>query len=88
VAEHALGHIPQATAALHKLQAIGGDTMATQYADIYAQWGQREAALHWLDEAYRLHDPGLVEIRMDRLLDPIRSTPGYRNLEAKIGMPL
>jgi len=87
VAEHALGHLPQADAALHRLQAIGGDAMAIQYASIYAQWGQREAALHWLDEAYRLHDPGLVEIRMDRLLDPIRSTPEYRDLEVKMGMP-
>jgi TolB-like protein/DNA-binding winged helix-turn-helix (wHTH) protein len=87
VAEHALGHLTQATAALHKLQAIGGDGMAMQYATIYAQWGQPEAALHWLDEAYRLHDPGLVEIRMDRLLDPIRSTPEYRDLEVKMGMP-
>jgi hypothetical protein len=87
IAEHAIGHLPEAMAALHSLQAIGGDAMAMQYADIYTQWGQRTDALHWLNEAYRLHDPGLVEIRMDRLLDPIRSTPEYKNLEAAMGMP-
>ncbi|HTZ69581.1 MAG TPA: winged helix-turn-helix domain-containing protein [Acetobacteraceae bacterium] len=87
IADHALGRTAEAASSLRKLQSIAGDTAAMQYADIYAQWGQRADATHWLHEAYRLHDPGLLEIRIDRLLDPIRSTQDYKEVEAALGMP-
>jgi len=87
IADHALGRGDAAASDLRKLQSIAGDTAAMQYADIYAQWGQRAEALHWLHRAVALHDPGLLEIRIDPLLDPIRSTQDYKDVEAAIGMP-
>jgi hypothetical protein len=79
--------MPDAKAALAKLQSIAGDSAAYQYAGIYASWGQSAEALRWLQQAYRLHDPGLLEIRADHLLDPIRSTPEYKNLELAMDFP-
>ena len=87
IADHALGDTADATADLRKLQSIAGDSAPIEYADIYAQWGQRADALHWLHEAVRLRDPGLSEIRIDRLLDPVRATQDYKDVEAAIGMP-
>jgi serine/threonine-protein kinase len=87
VADHALGHTADAMAAMNKLRSIAGDSAAFQYAEIYAQWGQRADALRWLNAAYRMHDPGLLELRADRLLDPIRSAPEYQAIEAAMGMP-
>jgi tetratricopeptide (TPR) repeat protein len=46
-------------------EAAFGDSVAYQYATIYAQWGDRAKALEWLETAWRLRDPGL-DIPQDR----------------------
>ena len=51
-----------------------GDNGAFLYARIYAQRGQPAAALQWLQTAYQLRDPGLIELKIDPALDPIRAT--------------
>ena len=44
-------------------------------------------ALQWLQTAYRLHDPGLIELKIDPALDPLRGTPDYDKLVRQLGFP-
>lgn len=87
LADHAIGKQADAAANLAKLRAQLGDTGAIQYAEIYAQWGQPDEALHWMEEAWRLHDPGLIEMKADSRLDPIRDLPRFKAIEQRLNFP-
>jgi hypothetical protein len=54
---------------------IAGDSSAYQYAQIHTQWDERAAALEWLEKARRLSDPGLIYLKTDPLMDPLRNEP-------------
>jgi tetratricopeptide (TPR) repeat protein len=82
-----LGRHADAEAELAKLQAAGGDTVAYQYATIYAQWGNRAKALEWFDTALRLRDPGLEYVKTDPLLDPLRKEPRFQAIERELKFP-
>jgi TolB-like protein/DNA-binding winged helix-turn-helix (wHTH) protein/Tfp pilus assembly protein PilF len=87
IADHALGRTAQASEDLARLHAMAGDTAALNYAEIYAQWGQTGNALHWLQEADRLHDAGLMELKADRWLDPVRKTEEFTAIQQKMNFP-
>jgi TolB-like protein/DNA-binding winged helix-turn-helix (wHTH) protein len=87
LAYHGLGRQADAEAALSRLHTMIGDTGAFQYAEIYAQWGDKDAALRWLQTAERLHDTGLVLMKWDALLSPIRNTPDYQAIEKSLNFP-
>jgi TolB-like protein/DNA-binding winged helix-turn-helix (wHTH) protein len=76
-----------AEAELAKFRAKAGDAGAYQYATIYAQWGDRAKALEWLASAMRLRDPGLVLLKIDPLMDPVRSEPGFQAIERQLKFP-
>ncbi len=84
IADHALGRPDEAASALAKMHAMAGDDGAYNYAVVQAQWGQAADALHWLDTAWRLRDPGLADIATDPLLDPLRGTPQFQQLAQQI----
>ncbi len=73
----ALGRRADAEAELAKYHAEMGDDGAYQYATIYAQWGDLAKALEWLDTAMRLRDGGLVYLKTDPLMDPLRKEPRF-----------
>ena len=77
-----LGRHADAEAELSKLKAAIGDTLAYQYATIYAQWGNRAKALEWLETALRLQDGGLEDLKTDPLLDPLRQEPRFQAVDA------
>ena len=87
IAEHALGNAKDAATWLAKLRDRLGETGAMQYAEVYAQWGQAQDALHWLQEAYRLRDNGMPQIRADAMLDPIRDMPQFKDIERELHFP-
>jgi hypothetical protein len=64
-----------------------GDTLAYQYAEIHAQRGEIEPALEWLRTAVRVMDPGLGDLRVNPLLDPLRAAPDFKEIEASLGFP-
>lgn len=84
VVYHRLGRKPQAEAMLRALTDTMGDSGAYQYAQIHAQWGNTSKALEWLETAYRLHDPGLFEMKPDALLDPLRHEPRFQEIEREV----
>jgi TolB-like protein/DNA-binding winged helix-turn-helix (wHTH) protein len=87
IADGHLGRQADAMEHLKKLQAKLGASGAYNFADVYAQWGATDDALHWLEAAYALHDPGMIQLRADPLLDPIRHTPRFAQVERKLGFP-
>jgi len=87
VVYHRLGRTADAEAALAKLKADTGDDSAIQYAQIYAQWGNIPEALRWLETAYRLHDPGLADIKAEPMLDPLRAEPRFQEIERLLNFP-
>jgi TolB-like protein/DNA-binding winged helix-turn-helix (wHTH) protein/tetratricopeptide (TPR) repeat protein len=87
IAEHALGNTADAAAHMAKLRAMLGDSGAMQYAQVYAQWGQIADSVAWLQTAWRLHDPGLIELKVIPALDPVRGTPEYKEIEQRLGFP-
>jgi tetratricopeptide (TPR) repeat protein len=82
-----LGRHADAEAELAKIKTPLGDTAAYQYATIYAQWGSVPKALEWLEMALRLRDPGLVELKTDPLLDPVRQEARFKAIERELKFP-
>jgi TolB-like protein/Flp pilus assembly protein TadD len=82
-----LGRHADAEAELAKIKAALGDSAAYQYATIYAQWGQHAKALEWLETALKLRDPGLVTLKTDRLMDPIREEPRFKAVMRELRFP-
>jgi serine/threonine-protein kinase len=76
-----------AQAALDALTAVTGETASYQYAQIYAQWGNLPKALEWLETGVRIQDPGLTNLKMDPLLDPVRGEARYKEVLAKLKLP-
>jgi hypothetical protein len=87
IAAYQLGHTAEAKAQLASLHQSLGDRGAYQYAQIYAQWGNRNDALAWLNTAYRLRDTGLVMLKVDPLLDPLRGAPEFVDIERRLNFP-
>ena len=84
IADQKLGHQADAEANLARLRADQGDAGAFSYAEIYAQWGRKAEAMTWLGTAARLHDPGVAEIAIDPMLDPVRGEAGFRQIRAQV----
>jgi tetratricopeptide (TPR) repeat protein len=82
-----VGRHADAEAELAKLKAENGDDTAYQYATIYAQWGERAQALEWLETALRLRDGGLVQVKTDPLLDPLRREPRFQAIQRQLKFP-
>jgi len=84
---HRLGRHDAAAAALARLVKLGGDGAAYQYVEIYTQWGERTAALDWLEKAKRLGDPGLIYLKTDPLMDPLRKEPRFQAVMQELQFP-
>lgn len=59
---------------------------AYEIALVDAGLGDRDAALAWLETAYRNHDVGLVYLKVDPCLDALRGDPRFANLLRNMGM--
>jgi len=79
---------PEAESERAAMQADLGDAAAYQMAEIYAQWGAIPKALDWLETAYRIMDSGLISLREDALLDPLRKEPRLQAIERKLNFPI
>jgi TolB-like protein len=57
-----------------------------EIALIYAGLGEKDEAFHWLEDAFRAHDVGLVYLQVDPCLDPLRSDPRFTDLLRRVGL--
>ncbi len=88
IAYHALGRQADAEANLARMRAQTPlDDNAYNFAEIYAQWNQPAAAMHWLNRAREVKDPALIDIECDAFLDPVRGQPGFQQIEQSLHLP-
>jgi len=57
------------------------------YASIYAHWGDSPNALKWLENAMRLRDPGLSELKTEPEFDSLRNEPRFQAIEQALKFP-
>jgi serine/threonine-protein kinase len=55
-------------------------------AKTYAALGDEDRGLEWLERAYAEHDPHLIDIAVEPLLDGVRSSPRFAALLRDIGL--
>jgi len=75
---HHLQQKDEAVAALQSLISTMGESASYQIAAVYAQWGDPDNAMSWLERGYNIRDPGLQYINMDFLFDPISEDPRFQ----------
>lgn len=78
----------EATAVLHKLQAISRHTTVPpwSFAIIYIGLGQTDQAFAWLEKAYAEHSSDLRALKVDPVYDPLRSNPPFQDLVRRVGL--
>jgi|SRR5580704_1926765 adenylate cyclase len=70
-----------------KAQRKAGYPSSYNIAEAYADLGEKDQAFQWLDTAFQEHDQGLMGLKTDYSLDPIRSDPRFAELVRKVGLP-
>jgi len=86
IALHRMDRAADAADELNSMMSDYGDTASYQYAQVYAQWGNTESALDWLQTALDVGDPGSLNIGVDHLLDPIRQESRFADLMQQSGL--
>jgi hypothetical protein len=86
IVQHRLNNIPAANAALRQLMADANGFTDYQQAEVYAQWGDLDRAFAALDAGFKHGDSGIVLMRSDPLMDPLRSDPRFARLLARLGL--
>lgn len=81
------GNKPASFQKLGRLRQLYGDAASTQFGEIYAQLGEREAALAAIERAYEVKDAGLTTMLVDPWLDPIRKEPRFEAIVRKLNFP-
>jgi tetratricopeptide (TPR) repeat protein len=87
VAYDKLGRRDDSERMIAKMRAGYGDSASYQYSEIYAQRGDIHRALESLDTAARVHDPGLVSLKTDPLVDPLRKEPRFQAILKQLDFP-
>ena len=82
-----IGRHVDASAELARVKTLAGDSAAFQYVEIYAQWGDHNTALDWLERAVQLRDPGVIYTKTEPLLDPLRAEPRFQAIEHQLRFP-
>ena len=81
------GNRAASDAAVTRAQQVYGDPANYQYAQVFAQRGDSERAFAALDRAWAFRDPGLVEMKTDPFLDPLRNDARFAVLVQKLNYP-
>ena len=72
---------------IDRLKKSFSSVAASVAAEIYAQSGQTDRAFAELDLAFRVKDPGMLYLKVDPFLDPIRGDPRYAPLVKRMNFP-
>ncbi|WP_296679569.1 TIR domain-containing protein [Novosphingobium sp.] len=85
IADFKLSGAEAGEARLRELIGQFGTNSMYQQVQIYAQWGRTDDALKALDQAVLARDAGLVLLRNDPLLDPVRSAQRFSAALQQLG---
>jgi serine/threonine-protein kinase len=72
---------------LAALQEGYKDAASYQYGQIYAQLGDKDRAFANLEHGFEIKDAGLLGLKTDPMMDPIRSDPRFAALIRKMNFP-
>ena len=70
-----------------KVWVANADTSSYQYAQIYAQLGNIDGAIAALNKGVEALDLGIIQLKRDPFLDPIRKDPRYAALLTRLDFP-
>jgi TolB-like protein/Tfp pilus assembly protein PilF len=57
-----------------------------EIALVYAALGENDQAFLWLEEAYKTHNEGLTNLKIDPCLDRLRTDPRFDDLVHRVGL--
>jgi TolB-like protein/tetratricopeptide (TPR) repeat protein len=86
IALHRLGDGAGATAAFRALTSDPDDFVYYQQAMVLAQWGKLDGAFAALESAIAGRDSGVVAIKADPSLDPLRADPRFAVVLRRLGL--
>jgi TolB-like protein/DNA-binding winged helix-turn-helix (wHTH) protein/Flp pilus assembly protein TadD len=77
---------------MESAQAAGLEFVPENLAVAYVALGDKDRAFYWLEQGYKhremaSHDWGVMILKVDPLLVPLRSDPRYKNLLRRMGLP-
>jgi len=81
----ALDERERALAAVSGLERDHAVTAPYQIAADYAWVGETDLAFRWLERAWEARDPGMTDLKVDPLLEPLKGDPRYRELLSRMG---
>ena len=83
------GNRPEALKLLASLSVQAQHEYVSPYyiAVVYAALGESNQALDWLDKAYADRSNGMVFLKMDPDLDPLRGNPRFKAIQKKLQFP-
>jgi TolB-like protein/Tfp pilus assembly protein PilF len=87
LADAKLGRTDRARVELEEFVGRFGEAASYQYAQINAQLGDTDEAFRWLEVARRVRDPGLGQLLLDPLMDPLRSDRRFDRLVEALNLP-
>jgi TolB-like protein/DNA-binding winged helix-turn-helix (wHTH) protein/Flp pilus assembly protein TadD len=78
----AAGNRKDAEKVIKELTELSKHSYVPSYpvAEIYAELGRKDEAFEWLDKAYQERAIHFVDIKVDPVLDPLRSDPRFTDL--------
>jgi TolB-like protein/Flp pilus assembly protein TadD len=85
IIDYKRGDKASAEKAMAAIMAEYGDNALYQKAEMLAQRGDREGAIDALERGHEIGDAGLLLIRNDPYLDPLRSSPRFIRLLNQMG---
>jgi len=69
------------------VRTVYGDAASYQYAQVYSLLGDKLRALSALDRAWEIRDSGLMWLKVDSTLEPLRNEPRFKALLEKLDFP-
>lgn len=87
LAYHATGRQADAERALEEFRSIDKEQSPKRYAAIYAFWGDKTAALHWLHKSEQQRDRAVLDIEHDWEFEPVRKEPEFIDFERELKTP-
>jgi TolB-like protein/tetratricopeptide (TPR) repeat protein len=82
------GHFSEARKTISQLEErIQKDGVGRyEIALVYIGMGRKQEAFKWLEDAYQARDVGMVYLKIDPSLDPLRADPRFDDLLRRVGL--